>query len=138
MSISCGLVRRCSVEAVVLELDEEVVAAEDVLEAGGAARSASLLVARQQGLEHHAAEAAGGGDEPVVVALEQLPVDAGLVVVALEVGGRRELHEVAVALGRLGQQRQVVVELLPALDVAAGVVDRPRRTGRSWRDSPAM
>ena len=35
----------------------------------------------------------------------------------------RELDEVAVALVALGQQREVVVELLAALGVAAGVVD---------------
>jgi len=35
------------------------------------------------------------------VALEQLPVEAGLVVVALEVGGGRQLEEVAVPLVRL-------------------------------------
>ena len=89
-------------------------------------RAALLLgpldVAGQQGLEHHAAQAPGGGDQAGVVALEQLPVDPGLVVVALEVGGRGQLHEVAVALDRLGQEGQVVVELLAALDVAAGVV----------------
>ena len=59
---------------------------------------------------------------PVVVPLEQLPVDPRLVVVALEVGGRGQLHQVAVALDGLGQEGQVVVELLAALDVAAGVV----------------
>ena len=107
---------------VVLQLDEEVVPPEDVLQPGRPPLGLGH-VAGQQGLEHHAAQAAGGGDQPVVVALEQLPVDPGLVVVALEVGGRGQLHEVAVALDGLGQQGQVVVELLPALGVAAGVVD---------------
>ena len=85
--------------------------------------SAPSLVALQQRLQHVAAEAAGGGDEALVVPLEQLPVDPGLVVVALEEGPAGELDEVAVAGVVLGQQGEVVVELLAALGVAAGVVD---------------
>ena len=85
--------------------------------------SAAALVALQQRLQDVAAEAAGGGDEALVVLLEQLPVEAGLVVVALEEGPAGELDEVAVAALGLGQQREVVVELLAALGVAAGVVD---------------
>ena len=108
-------------QAVVLDLDEEVLPPEDVLQAGGPALGLHL-VAGQQGLEHHPAQAAGGGDQPAVMALEQLPVQPGLVVVPLQVGGRGQLQEVAVALDGLGQQGQVVVELLPALDVAPGVV----------------
>ena len=111
-------------EAVVLQLDEEVVAAEDVLEPAGPPLRLRL-VARQQRLEDHPAQTSGGGDEPGVMALEELPVEPGLVVVALEVGRRGQLHQVAVALDRLGQEGQVVVELLPALDVAARVVDPP-------------
>ena len=83
-------------KAVVLELDEEVAPAEDVLEPGGQGLRPDLVVG-EQGLEDDAAEAPGGGDEPVVVALEQLPVDPGLVVVALEIGGRRQLEQVPVA-----------------------------------------
>ena len=48
-------------EAVVLELDEEVVLAEDVLEPAGQRLGLDLVVGQQR-LEHHAAEAAGGGD----------------------------------------------------------------------------
>src|SRR5262249_11993366 len=44
--------------------------------------------------------------------LEQLPVDARLVVVALQVAGRGQLDQVRVARVRLGQQRQVRVTLL--------------------------
>ena len=95
---------------------------EDVLEPAGQRLGPDAVVGEQR-LEDDAAEAAGRGDQALVVALEQLPVDAGLVVVALEVGGRRQLEQVAVAVVGLGQQGQVVVELLAALDVAAGVVD---------------
>ena len=43
---------------------------------------------------------------------EELPVDARLVVVALEVAGRGELDQVRVALVRLGEEGQVRVALL--------------------------
>ncbi len=85
--------------------------------------SARDLIVGQERLEHHAAQTSCGGDEPGVVALEQLPVEAGLVVVALEVGRRGQLEEVPVPLVGLGEQREVVVQLLAALDVAAGVID---------------
>ena len=92
------------------------------LQAGGVADGA-LDVAPQQGLAHHAAQAAGGGDDALFVALEQLPVEPGLVEVPLEEGGRRQLDEVLVAGGGLGQQGEVVVELLAPLALAAAVVD---------------
>ena len=109
-------------QAVVLELDEEVVLAEDLLEPTCPLERLGL-VAGQQGLEDHAAQAARGGDQALVVGLEQLPVDPGLVVVALEVRRRGELEQVLVALRRLRDQRQVVVELVAAVGVPAGVVD---------------
>ena len=124
-------------QPVVLQLDEEIAAAEDVLQPAGQ-RLGLAPVVGQQGLEHHPAQAAGGGDEAVVVPLEQLPVEAGLVVIALEVGRRGQLEQVPVALGGLGQQRQVVVELLAPVDVAAGVVDPAPAHRALVRDSAAM
>ena len=115
-----GVGTRLLGQAVVLELDEEVVAPEHVLESPRQLEGA-LLVAGQQCLEHDPAEAPGRGDDALVVAFEQFPVDAGLVVVPLEVRGRRQLEQVPVPLGRLGQQRQVVVELFAPLDVTARV-----------------
>jgi hypothetical protein len=108
-------------QPVVLELDEELVASEDVLQATGQLEGASLIAGEQR-LQHDAAEAPGRGDEPLVVDLEQLPVHPRLVVIPLEVGGRRELDEVAVAGGRLRKQGQVVVKLVTASVVAACVV----------------
>ena len=70
-----------------------------------------------------AAQATGRDDDPLGVLGEEVPVDPGLVVVALEVGARGQLDEVAVAGLVLGQRGEVVVELLAALGVAAGVVD---------------
>ena len=98
------------VEVRVLELDVDVAVAEDLHEAvelllrvGGAA----LL----QRFADAAGEAAGEGDEAVGVALEQLPVDARLVVVALEVAERGELDEVLIAGGRLREEGEVRVAL---------------------------
>ena len=111
-------------DAVVLQLDEEVVPAEDVLQTGRPALGLRL-VSRQQRLEHHPSETSGGGDDALVVPFEKLPVDPGLVVVALDVGRRGELHQVAVPVHGLGQEGEVVVELLTPLGVSARVVDPP-------------
>ena len=109
-------------EAVILEFDEQVVAPEDVLETSRFL-DRTLLVAIEQRLQHLATEASRGGDEPVGVLLEQFPVHSGLVVVALHEREARQLDQVLVAGLVLGQQREVVVELLAALGVAARVVD---------------
>jgi hypothetical protein len=55
------------------------------------------------------------------VALEQLPVDARLVVVALEVAERRELDQVRVALVGLREEGQVGVALLLRAPVVGDV-----------------
>jgi len=77
-----------------------------------------------------ATEAAGGGDESFAVFGENLPVDSGLVVVALEIRAAGELDEVLVTDVVLCEQRQVVVELGAAIGVAARIVDAaaPART----------
>ena len=62
-------------DAVILELDEEVLGPEDVAQTRRLVER-SLLVAGHQRLQHVATETAGGRDEAFVVALEQLPVDA--------------------------------------------------------------
>ena len=76
------------VEARVLDLDVGRVAAEDLREPVelGARVGGAVLLER---LADAAREAAGERDQPVRVPLEQLPVDARLVVVALEVAEPR-------------------------------------------------
>ena len=75
-----------------------------------------------------AGEAAREREESLGVALQELPVDPRLVVVALEVAGRGELDQVRVALVRLGQKGQVRIALLlrPAVvgDVDLAADDR--------------
>ena len=94
-------------QPVVLQLDEERVAPEHRLEAVDELARAGVVVG-EQALGHRAAETPAGGDETLRVLLEQLEVDARLVVVAVEVRVRRDLDEVAVPLGGLGEHREVV------------------------------
>ena len=97
-------------EVRVLKLDVDVVLAEDLDEAvelrAGVARPALL-----ERLADATGEAARERDHAVGVPLEQLPVDARLVVVALEVAEARELDQVRVAGVVGGQQREVRVAL---------------------------
>ena len=107
-------------EACVLDLDVRRVAAEDLrepVEVGGSVLSATLL----ERLADTAREAARQRHDALRVPLEQLPVDTRLVVVALEVAERGELDEVAVALVRLGEQRQVRVALRLLVTVVSDV-----------------
>ena len=67
----------------VLEFDEEALATEDALEATGEFQRLGVVVV-QQCLQDDTAEAARGRDDSVVEAVEQVPVEARLVVVTLE------------------------------------------------------
>src|SRR5213079_2359980 len=94
----------------VLELDVDRVAPEDLrepVELGRGVLRPSLF----QRLAHSSGEAAAERDDTLRVPLEELPVDARLVVVALEVAERAELDQVRVALVRLGEQSEVRVAL---------------------------
>ena len=111
---------RLRLEVRVLELDVDVVAAEDLrqpVELGLGVLRPALL----ERLADAAREAAGERDQARRVALEQLPVDARLVVVALEVAEARELDQVAVArvVGR--EEREVRVALLLRAPVVGDV-----------------
>ena len=97
-------------DAAVLDLDVGRVAAEDLNEAVEVGARVARPVLRERARDAPR-EAAGERDDALRVPLEQLPVDARLVVVALEVAERGELDEVRVALVRLREQRQVRVAL---------------------------
>ena len=64
---------------VVLQLDVVVVLAEQLLVLAGCLVG-TLLVSEEEGLGYLALYAGGQADEPLVVSLQKLPVDAGLVV----------------------------------------------------------
>ena len=107
-------------QAGVLELDVDVLGAEQLRKAADLGQRGGVVAVAQQhrGL---AAHAAGERDEALVVPAEQLPVGARLVVVALEVRRRRQLDEVLVAGLVAGEQREVRVALLdPGAAAAVG------------------
>ena len=94
------------VQVGILDLDVEVLPAEDLdhqihLLAGGG------LVALHDRLVDAARQAAAQRDQTARVLLEQVEVDARLVVVALEIAEGDELDEVVVPLEVLGEQREV-------------------------------
>ena len=104
----------------VLDLDVGGLAAEDVHEPGDLGLGL-LLVPLLERLADAAGEATRERDQPPGVALQELPVDPRLVVVALEVAGRDEPDQVRVALVRLGEQREVRVPLRLRLAVVTDV-----------------
>ncbi len=107
-------------DAAVLHLDVLGVAAEDLYEAVEVLTRV-LAASLGERLGHAAREAARERDDALRVALEQLPVDARLVVVPLEVAERAELDQVRVALVRLGEEGQVRVPLRLRLAVVGDV-----------------
>src|SRR5690606_36408221 len=124
-------------EAVVLQLDEEVVAEDAQVAVEDAL--ALLLAEVEDGAGDLRAQAARQGDDALVVLLEQLQVDARLHVEALEVGAAGELAEVLVALEVLGQQGEVEVAAVDLGGAAALLEARARRHVRleadDWLDA---
>jgi hypothetical protein len=94
----------------VLELDVGRVPAEDLREPVELRLGVGVAVLAERA-RHAPAQAPREGDQPRSVALEELPVDTWLVVVALEVAERAELDEVAVADAVGGEEREVRVAL---------------------------
>ena len=95
-------------QAVVLDLEEIVLLAEDrKIFAHDGIRALRLV--RDERAWHLARHTRRKADEPLVVLPEQIVIDAGLVVEALDVRKRDELHEVAVARLVLREQDEVIV-----------------------------
>ncbi len=107
-----GLLLRLLGQTMVLNLDV-VVLAEQVA-VPHQALPGLVLPALQQQLLHLAAQAPGKGDDALVVLLQQLVVDARLVVVALGVAPAAQAAQVLVALEIPGEQREVKDALLAA------------------------
>ena len=107
-------------EVRVLHLDVGRVLAEDLdepVELGSRVGGPGLL----ERLADPPGEASREGDQSVGMGRQQLPVDARLVVVTLEVAGGGELDQVAVAGVVLGEQREVRVPLGLGAAVVADV-----------------
>lgn len=107
------------VEAGVLDLDVEVVPAEDLRQIVQLLAGARHVV-EGEALRHHAGQAARQGDDAVGVALHELMRDSRLAVVALQEARGAELDEVVVALGGGRQEREVVALLPPRALVVVG------------------
>jgi len=114
------------VEAVLLDLEVDAVVAEDAHQVVRVRPRLSLVVG-QQPLAEARLQAAGEDDDAVGVALEEVQVHVRLApLVALEEAGGAELDEVAEALVRLGQQRQVVALVAHRLGLDGRPPGRPR------------
>ena len=111
-------------EAGVLQLDVRRVSSED-LDETVEVRMRVFRPSLRERPRHTSRQTARERHDPGRVSLEELPVDARLVVVALEVAERGELDEVGVALVRLGEEGE--------MRVALGLHShgRPPRTPRS-------
>jgi hypothetical protein len=118
-------------QAVVLELDEVVVAEE--LQVAPQHLLAGFGTDVEDRARQLRAQAAGEGDHALVVLLEQLEVDARLHVEALEERPARELAQVAVAGHVLREERQVEV---PAVEFALGAPLLEARAGGHVRLEP--
>ena len=101
-------------EAVVHELDDEVLAAEDLDELA-AGLAGGLVVAAKEGLGNDALEAAGEADQAVGVLGELLEVGARLVVQAPDVRVGDELGEVLVAFEIPGEHAHVEILVLATI-----------------------
>ena len=101
-------------EAVVHQLDDEVLAAED-LDEPAAGLAGGLVVAAEEGLGDDALEAAGETDQAVGVLGELLEVGARLVVQAADVRVGDELGEVLVAFEIPGEHAHVEILVLATI-----------------------
>src|SRR3990170_1353172 len=109
------------VDKVVLQLDEEALAAEDVAVARRGLERGSRLAALYQGRDL-ALATAGKGDEALGVLRQPLEAHARLAPRGAEVGAAEQAREVSVATRRLGEQRQM--RFVRQRDLGAG--DRPQ------------
>jgi hypothetical protein len=104
-------------EAVVLNLEEEIVLAEELAVVVGEAFGFVAFFV-EDGFVNVAAEAGGEADEAFGVLGEEVFIDAGLVVEAFEAGGGNEVDEVAIAFLVFAEEDEVVV----AVGIGAGLV----------------
>ncbi len=93
-------------DVVLLEFEEEIVLAEDLVVPVDAAAGGVKLVLLDQA-RHLGRQAAGGADQALRVLGKEFLVDAGVVVKAFQLGSRGDLEQVLVAGLVLGQEQQV-------------------------------
>ena len=95
-------------QAVILDLEEIIVLAEDV-DVLAHERVGLVKIARDQRARHFAGDAGRQADDALVIFAQQLVVDARLVIKALDVCIRHELHEVAIAFLIFREQDQMII-----------------------------
>ena len=93
-------------DVVMLQLQEEVLAAKDVLVPADKLARGLLLTLHQQRRDF-AGEAARGGDQAIGVPGQEVAVDARVVVEALQLGGGGDFQQIAVAPIVARQQQQM-------------------------------
>ena len=125
------------VDALVLHLEEEVLAAEDVA-IGGRRRDRLLLLLGADAGGDFPLEAAAQADQPLRVLREQLLVDARLVVEALGVARRHQLDQVVIALVGLGEEHEVVRRLARRAALGAPIARRDVDLAAEDRVDPAL
>ena len=109
-----GAVSPLLFDAVVRQLDEEVLLAEDV--AVGRRRLQGFCgISVGERAVHLSLEAPAQGDEAARVAGEKVPVNTGLVVESVQMSGRGDLDEIAVSLVIGRKERHVVGSILAAV-----------------------
>ena len=118
--------------SVILNLDEEIVFAKNVLQSTGIS-FCPRYVAFQHLLQHMTTQTSTRCNDAFAVSLEKLPVHSRLVVVALKECKARQLDEVLVTNVVLGKQGEVVIHLSPTFGFASRVVNATatRRTFRA-------
>ena len=102
------------VDPVVGQFDEEVLLAEEIAVGGGVLKGL-LGLSRGEGHVDLPLETAAQGYQPLAVAREEFPVDAWLVVEAVEMGRRTEFHQIPVPLVVGGKQGHVEGDILAAV-----------------------
>ena len=117
--ISCDVDEARAVAPLLLDpmvgqLDEEVLLAEDIPVGGGMFQGLGLLSGAQGHIDF-SLEAAAQGDQSLGMSGEKFPVDARLVVEAVEVSRRADLDQIPVTLVVGGKEGHMVGDILAAV-----------------------
>ena len=125
------------VDALILHLEEEILAPEDVAVRCGRGNGLVLLLRADAGC-HLPLEAAAQTDQSFGVLREQRLVDTRLVVETLGIAGRDELDKVVVPLRGLGEQHQVIGRLTRRSALRAPIARRDVDFAPENRIDPAL
>ena len=98
---------RVLLEALVLDFEEEIAFAENIVQTVGV-RAGLIVLFGEEGVGDFAAQTGGERDQSFAVLGEELMVHARLVIKAVEIAGGDELDQVPVALFVFAEQNQVI------------------------------